>query len=122
MNTASDTGFSLVEVIAALGIFSIAALGLIKLNNETLRGASHLNARAYAELEASSQVADAMSDPKLSAGVRSGTSTQRGRDYDWTISITPTSILQISLIEVSVSDPQTGQVYTRAQALKSITP
>ncbi len=122
MNTASDLGFSLAEVIAALGIFSIAALGLIKLNNETIRGASQVNARAYADLVASSQIADAMSDPDLTAGLRTGTTTQRGSEYNWAVSITPTNTFQVNLIDVSVSDPQSGQVYTRVQALKAITP
>ncbi len=122
MNTASDLGFSLAEVIAALGIFSIAALGLIKLNNETIRGASQVNARAYADLVASSQIADAMSDPELDVGLRTGTTTQRGREYNWAVSITPTNTFQVNLIDVSVSDPQSGQVYTRVQALKAITP
>ncbi|MGH1420322.1 MAG: type II secretion system minor pseudopilin GspI [Hyphomonas sp.] len=122
MNTASDPGFSLAEVIAALGIFSIAALGLIKLNNETIRGASQVNARAYADLVASSQIADAMSDPDLTAGLRTGTTTQRGSEYNWAVSITPTNTFQVNLIDVSVSDPQSGQVYTRVQALKAITP
>lgn len=119
MNAASDKGFSLIEVIAALGVFSIAALGLIKLNSETLRGASHLNARAYAELEANNQIADALSNPKLGTGLHSGTSLQRGREYAWTLSVTPTTLQSVNLVEVSVSDPQSGQVYVRSQALKA---
>lgn len=119
MNAASESGFSLIEVIAALGIFSIAALGLIKLNNETLRGAGHLSARAIAELEASSQMADAMTNPDMRAGSRSGSSVQRGKTLAWSTSISPTNVAKIKLIEVSISDPQSGQVYVRVQALKA---
>lgn len=119
MNAASESGFSLIEVIAALGIFSIAALGLIKLNSETLRGAGHLSARAIAELEASSQMADAMTNPDMRAGSRSGSSVQRGQTLAWSTSISPTNVAKIKLIEVSISDPQSGQVYVRVQALKA---
>ncbi|HBU34274.1 MAG TPA: type II secretion system protein GspI, partial [Hyphomonas sp.] len=41
----SQQGFTLVEVLVALGVFSIAAMSLAHLGNETLVGARHVDQR-----------------------------------------------------------------------------
>ncbi|MEQ9437357.1 type II secretion system minor pseudopilin GspI [Hyphomonas sp.] len=116
----SQSGFTLVEVIAALGVFSISAIGLIHLNSETTVGAKQVDMRALAEIEASNRMADTMTLPlALSTGVTAGDAIQRGRTFDWTRAVTPTQEDGLYLIEVTVSAPETGQVLARVQALRA---
>ena len=45
---ASQAGFTLVEVLAALAVFSIAAVGISQSAGETTRGAAHMEAKFLA--------------------------------------------------------------------------
>jgi type II secretion system protein I len=116
----SQSGFTLVEVIAALGVFSISAIGLIHLSSETTIGARQVDLRALAEIEASNRMADAMTlPPPVSTGVIAGDATQRGRTFDWNRTISPTQEAGLYLIDVTVSAPETGQVLAHVQALRA---
>ena len=55
----SQQGFTLVEVLVALGVFSIAAMSLAHLGNETLVGARHVDQRFLATVEADNLMAEA---------------------------------------------------------------
>lgn len=116
---APDSGFTLVEVLTALSVFSIAGLAIINLISETTAGAGHVDARFLAELEASNQMAETFvqADP-LVPGILSGENTQRGRTLVWTRTIIPTERQNLLSVEVTVADPETGQVLSRLQALK----
>jgi general secretion pathway protein I len=115
-----QSGFTLVEVIAALGIFSISAIGLIHLSSETMIGAKQVDLRALAEIEASNRMADAMTlPPPLPSGVVAGAATQRGRTFDWNRTVSPTQQEGLYLIDVTVSAPETGQVLAHVQALRA---
>jgi general secretion pathway protein I len=115
-----QSGFTLVEVIAALGIFSISAIGLIHLSSETTIGAKQVDLRALAEIEASNRMADAMTlPPPLPSGVVAGAATQRGRTFDWNRTVSPTQQEGLYLIDVTVSAPETGQVLAHVQALRA---
>lgn len=122
MSNASDNGFSLAEVIAALGVFSVAALGLIELSGETTRNASHLSWRALAEIEANNQMAEVLVSLNAPAGLSSGETTLRNRTLVWTRSITGTDTPGVQMIEITVARPDTEQVIVRQNALKGITP
>ncbi|HBF90939.1 MAG TPA: hypothetical protein DDX09_07205, partial [Hyphomonas atlantica] len=58
--TRQEHGFTLVEVLVALGVFSIAAMSLAHLGNETLVGARHVDQRFLATVEADNQIAEIM--------------------------------------------------------------
>lgn len=120
MSNNSDKGFSLAEVIAAMGIFSIAALGLIELNTESIRGASHVSWRTFAEIEANNQMAAVLSEPASNIGIVSGETVVRGRTLQWTRTLTATDTPGVLLVEVAVVRPDTGQVLTRQNALKGV--
>lgn len=114
-----QSGFTLVEVLAALGVFSISAIGLIHLSSETMIGARQVDMRALAEIEANNRMADALTTPPpLSTGVIEGESIQRGRSFDWNRTVTPTQESGLFLIEVTVSAPETGQVLAHLQGLR----
>ena len=120
MSDPGQSGFSLVEVIAALGVFSIAAMGMIHLSNETQINASHLDIRTLAEIEASNLVADAVTaPPPVSPGMETGESVQRGRTLKWSRTITATPQAGILLVAVDVRHPATDQVLARIQSLRT---
>ncbi len=114
-----ESGFTLVEVLAALGIFSISAVGLIHLSSETMVGARQVDMRALAEIEANNRMADALTlPPPLPTGLIAGESIQRGRTFDWNRTVTPTQEDGLFLIDVTVSAPETGQVLAHLQGLR----
>ena len=116
----SQSGFTLVEVLAALGVFSISAIGLIHLSSETTVGTKQVDLRALAEIEASNRMADAMTlPPPLPTGVIAGAAMQRGRTFDWTRTVSPTQEDGLYLVDVTVSMPEAGQVLAHIQALRA---
>ena len=119
----SQLGFTLVEVLAALAVFAVAAIGLSQATGETTRGANHTEAKFLAGIVAENQMVEAFIDPNpLSAGAKTGTSVQRGRTYNWTRLLGPTARADVATISITVEDPQTGQVLARLDALRRIQP
>ncbi len=120
MSDRGQKGFSLVEVIAALGVFSIAAIGMIHLSNQTQIGASHVDLRAFAEIEASNLMAEAMTaPPPVAPGLETGESLQRGRRLEWSRTISAAPQTGLLLIGVEVYHPVTRQVLARVQSLRT---
>lgn len=119
MRDGSQSGFTLVEVLAALAVFSIAAIGLSQSTGEATRGASHMEARFLAGVVADNQLVEAMIEPEpLQPGALTGTEVQRGRTFNWTRLVAPTSRADVVSISVTVSDPDTEQVLAQLDALK----
>lgn len=123
MRSSSQSGFTLVEVLAALAVFSIAAIGLSQSAGETTRGASHMEARFLAGIVADNHLVEAMRDPQpLRPGAETGTEIQLGRSFNWTRIVGPTSRDDIVSVSVSVENPETKQVLAKLEALKRIAP
>ena len=123
MRRSSQSGFSLVEVLAALAVFSIAAIGLSQSTGEATRGAGHMEARFLAGIVADNQLVEAMIDPApLRPGAATGTEIQRGRTFNWTRLIAPTSRSDVMSIRLTVTDPETEQVLAELEALKRSVP
>jgi len=102
-------GFTLVEVLAALSILAIAALGLVKLMNESAIGYGGVHARALAAIVAENQLIEAVADP--AAPVMSEVSGQAeagGRTWQWTRITSATSNPDLVRIEVRVRAEEDG--------------
>jgi general secretion pathway protein I len=120
MSDQGQSGFSLVEVIAALGVFSIAAMGMIHLSNQTQIGAAHVSMRTLAEIEASNLIADAVTaPPPISPGLETGKSVQRGRTLHWSRTVTATPQAGLLLVAVEVRNPTTNQVLAQVQSVRT---
>ena len=118
----AQQGFSLIEVLAALGVFSIGAMGLISLNTNINRSTRHIEERFLAQVVAENAMTDAMtSSTPLVIGITTGTDTQRRREFAWTRTVGPTERPSLLFVEISVTDPATGQVLSRLQALRGET-
>ncbi len=119
----SEQGFTLVEVLAALAVFSIAAIGLSQASSETVSGANHAEAKALAEIVAENQLAEALIiSGELPIGARTGEAVQRGRLFSWTRLIDVSTRPDLQTISLTVEDMETGQVLVRLQTLKRTTP
>ena len=122
-NIASQAGFTLVEVLAALAVFSIAAVGLSQSAGETTRGAAHMEAKFLAGIVADNQLVEATIDPNtLPLGSTSGSEIQRGQTFSWIRLIVPTERPDVIAISVTVQDPETEQVLARLETLKRVQP
>jgi len=106
----ANRGFTLVEVLAALAVFSIAALGLVQMSAENARTARLVEARALASLVADNRLAEVMTrQTRLDFGVQ--TDEVRLADRVWAVreTVQRTANPVINLVIVEVSAVETGR-------------
>lgn len=97
-------GFSLLETMVALSVFSVAAMGLLSLTTQSVRISSELDVRLLARTVAENVAVDTVTGTLASAGIAAeGEDTQRGRSFAWkrTIEATPRQGLYSVRIEVT---------------------
>ena len=100
-----ESGFTLIEMMVALAVFSLAALALIRLESATIRGASLLDSTLTAQMVARNVAIEAMTDAKPpAAGVARGVEQNGGRAWSWTRTTRPTADARIVRIDVEVAD------------------
>ncbi len=81
---ASERGFTLIEVLVALAVFSLAALTLLRLEGATMTNARMLEVRTAAEIVARNRAVEVLSDPNAPViGTASGSEMQAGRAWPW---------------------------------------
>jgi general secretion pathway protein I len=98
-------GFTLIEIMVALAVFSLAVLALIRLEGATVRGASILDDTLVANLVAHNVAVDAVTDGVApGTGRESGVEVNAGRSWRWTREVRPTGNAQILRIDVAVQD------------------
>ncbi|WP_017669828.1 type II secretion system minor pseudopilin GspI [Blastomonas sp. AAP53] len=83
-STSGQTGFSLLEMLVALAVFSIAALALIKLQGASLMQTAELDSRLYSEIMVRNLAVEALTDPNPPPlGDSQGSATNAGRNFTW---------------------------------------
>ncbi|MFZ4687900.1 MAG: type II secretion system minor pseudopilin GspI [Polymorphobacter sp.] len=104
-----ETGFTLVEVLVALAIFSLAALALLRLQGAALGTTARLDEKTIAAIVAQNQAVDAMTSPLPPAfGTASGTVTNAGRAWRWTQVTARTPDPRLQRIEIRVAGRDGG--------------
>lgn len=97
-----DLGFTLIEVIVALAVFSLAALALIRLQGAAIIATGRIDERLAADIVASNQLAEAL---LLSgAGAATGEEVAGHRGWRWQRRLTGTADPRLARVEVLVSD------------------
>jgi general secretion pathway protein I len=105
-----QAGFTLIEMLVALAIFSLAALALLRLEGATVSNTGRLEEQAIAQIVARNIAVEAMTDPVAPAfGRTGGQIVNAGRTFAWTRDTGRSPEPRIQQIAIAV----TGQ---RAQA------
>ncbi len=86
MNHAGEKGFTLVEVLAALLIFSTAILGLMHAGTENIRAMNAVEQKQIAGIVADNQLILALNnEAPLRRGSQQDSSKMAGREWHWQI-------------------------------------
>ena len=96
-------GFSLVEVLVALAVLSIAAVALIKVQGESASAASAARERLLAQIVAENQLVETVASPDpATPGVTTGEVAMGGGRWTWTQDVAETGDRAVSRIDVVV--------------------
>ncbi len=99
-------GFTLIEMMVALAVFSLAALALIRLEGETIRSTGTLDATLLAQIVARNIAVESLTDATPpTIGESRGVEENGGRLWSWRRVATPLGDQKVMQIEVSVADP-----------------
>ncbi|MGF1549211.1 MAG: type II secretion system minor pseudopilin GspI [Sphingomonadaceae bacterium] len=99
-----ESGFTLLEMLVALAIFSLAALALLRLGGATVANTVRLQDQAIAQIVARNIAAETLSDPMPPAyGSESGRRTNAGRSWSWTRATGRSPEPRIQQIEIVVA-------------------
>ena len=114
-----QSGFSLVETVAAMGILALAAVPLLQITTDATRNAANLEGRVLARTVAENVMARAMATPEIiDAGIATGRETQMGRTFIWTRTASLPQVGEIQNLEVQVRREDDEQVAARLVSLK----
>ena len=81
---AGERGFTLLEMLVALAVFSLAALALVRLQGVTLRTAADLDSKALGQIVARNLMVEVQTDPAPPAlGSQQGEVDNGGRRWRW---------------------------------------
>jgi general secretion pathway protein I len=99
----SERGFTLIEMLVALAIFSLAALALLRLEGATVANTARLQDQAIAQIVARNLAVETMTDPVAPPfGRESGTTANAGRNWSWTRTVARSPEPRIQQIDISV--------------------
>lgn len=108
-----ETGFTLIEMLVALAVFSLAALALLRLEGATLANTHELDRRSIAQLVARNVAAETLTDPAAPAlGESNGSEVNAGRNWRWARQTTRTGDERVVRVDISVTD-EAGDMLAR---------
>ncbi|MEZ5936597.1 MAG: type II secretion system minor pseudopilin GspI [Hyphomonadaceae bacterium] len=103
--TLDQAGFSLLEVMVALAIFSLAALAVLNVLAQSQQAQARTELRTAAQILAENQVAEALAASRPPAiGETSGQEDVLSRPLNWIMTVSPTSEARILRIDVRVRE------------------
>ncbi|MEO7177219.1 MAG: type II secretion system minor pseudopilin GspI [Allosphingosinicella sp.] len=100
----NEAGFTLIEMLVALAIFSLAALALLRLEGATVTTTALLQEQALAQVVARNLAVEALTDPEPPAfGATRGEAVNAGRKWRWSRIVARSPEPRIQLIRIEVS-------------------
>lgn len=97
-------GFTLIEMLVALAIFSLAALALLRLGGATAGNSARLQEQAMAQIVARNIAVETLTDPAPPAfGSESGEIINAGRSWRWSRAVGRSPESRIQQIEIRVT-------------------
>ena len=120
MTVRADEGFSLLEVVVAIAVFSLGALATLNVLGQSGRNAEADEARMIAGIVAENRIAEAMamSQPPQTGATR-GTEAALSRNWEWEMRIGPSPEPRILRIDVSVREAGRQQVLAEYSSFRS---
>jgi general secretion pathway protein I len=98
-----ENGFTLIEMLVALAIFSLAALALLRLEGATVSNTALLQEQAVAQLVARNIAVETITDPVAPAyGATGGETTNGGRRWRWVRNTGRSPEPRIQMITIAV--------------------
>ena len=99
----AEQGFTLLEMLVALAVFSLAALALVRLQGVTLRTAADLDSKTMAQIVARNLMVEWRTDPQPPAlGDTQGVVDNGGRQWRWTRAVKRTDDARLMQVDVAV--------------------
>ncbi len=103
-----ESGFTLLEMMVALAVFSLAALALVRLQSVTLHTAADLDSKAMAQIVARNLMVEVQTDPAPpSVGMEEGDVDNGGRRWHWARTVKATDDKRLLQVDLTV-DGQGG--------------
>ena len=98
-----EGGFTLIEMLVALAVFSLAALALLRLEGATVASTARLQDQAIAQIVARNLAVESLTDPvPPSFGRSSGREYNGGRTWNWTRTVARSPEPRIQQIRIEV--------------------
>ena len=105
----SERGFTLIEMLVALSVFSVAALALIRLQAYTTRNAAELELRVVAQTVVRNRAVELLTNPRAPAlGERTGEVENGGLTWQWVQNAKLTEDERFIQIDIAAREPQSG--------------
>ena len=99
-----ERGFTLLEMLVALAVFSLAALALVRLQGVTLRTAADLDSKALGQSVARNLMVEVQTDPAPpSRGSEEGDVETGGRRWHWSRAVKATSDKRLLQVDLTVN-------------------
>lgn len=99
-----ERGFTLLEMLVALAIFSLAALALLRLEGATVAQTAMLDDRLMGQIVARNLAVETLTDPVVPPlGVSSGEVTNGGRAWRWTRRSARTEDQRLVRVDIAVT-------------------
>ena len=99
----TEEGFTLLEMLVALAIFSLAALALLRLEGATVSNTARLREQAIAQILAKNIAVETLTDPAPPAfGSESGSLVNGGRNWSWSRLTARSPEPRIQMITIAV--------------------
>jgi general secretion pathway protein I len=115
-----ESGFTLIEMLVALAVFSIAAMALLRLDAFAVASTTDLSGRAMAALVASNEVALIQSDPgAVVMGSTNQTVANGGRTFEVRRTLTATADRRLVRVDIHVVD-QASDARSTLTAIKRV--
>lgn len=104
-----ESGFTLIEMLVALSVFSLAALALIRLQGYTTRNAAELELRVVAQSVVRNRAVEILTDPRPpSLGESSGEEENGGLSWTWTQSARLTEEGNFVQVDITTQEKVSG--------------
>ncbi len=108
--TGGQDGFTLIEVLVSLMIFSIAILGLIQAGSENIKIIKALEKKQIAEIIADNQLMLAIFDKPVNAGFVSDEVQAYGYNWSWNLTTSKTEIAGFYQLKIQITQAGSDQI------------